>query len=64
MQYLYHNKETDDVEELEVSGFGDEQIEELWILDENRNDVTDKIPPHIQEDIKEKMYNLIPSDYD
>lgn len=64
MKYLFNNPETGDTEELDVTGFGDEYIEELWIRDEKRNDVSDKIPQNIIEDIKEKMYSLIPSDYD
>ena len=69
MYYKYYNAETDEVEELYVNGFGCLEITEVSVRDEKLNDVTQRIPANVIDDMRAKLYeasgkNLIESDYD
>lgn len=65
MQYIYNNEATDQLEDLYVSCTGNlGEITEITVWDKKNRIVTDRIPENIIEDMREKLYNLIESDYD
>ena len=65
MQYIYNNEETGEIEDLEVSCTGClGEITTIEVWDDKNRIVTEKIPQNILEDMREKLYNLIESDYD
>ena len=65
MQYIYNNEETDEIEDLYVSAIGSlGEITEITVWDHLNAIVTERIPQNILDDMREKLYNLIESDYD
>ena len=69
MLYKFYNEDTGEVEELYINGYGCMEIIEVSVRDEKLNDVTERIPANVIDDMRAKLYeasgkDLIESDYD